>query len=434
MKLKSFLLLLVGAFAFSTFFSSCESEKKMTEKAAVFSGPDVIKIGYIDPLSGGFGDVGDAGHKHFKYMADIINAEGGVLGGKKFEIVPFDNKISAKESLVQLKHAIDQGIRFITQGNGSSVAGALIEAVKKHNERNPDKTVLYFNYAAVTPAFTEEKCDFWHFRFDAHVDMKINAITDAIKQEPGIKKVYLLNQDYIFGHSVAKAAEEMLKVKRPDIEIVGSTFHPILKVKDFSPYVAKIKKSGAQAVITGNWGADMTLLGKGVKESGLKVNFYTFYAGGLGTPTALGDAISGLRHVVEWHENLAYEENRPSDARFFRGYYDKFSDNGKAPYYYGRIRTMMEMLVKAFNKAGSTDPKAVAYALEGMEHTTLYGKVYMRAQDHQLLQPLYIARFDKTNGKKPVQDRENTGFGSVSEARTEALDTAMPSPCKMTRP
>lgn len=418
MKLKSLLLFLVGAFVFST--------------AMAASG--TIKIGYIDPLSGGFGDVGDAGHKHFKYMVDKINSEGGVLGGMMLEVVPFDNKISAKESLVQLKHAIDQGIRFIAQGNGSSVAGALIGAVKKHNRRNPDKTVLYFNYAAVTPAFTEEKCDFWHFRFDAHVDMKINAITDAIQKDPSIKRVYLLNQDYVFGHSVAKAAKKMLKAKRPDIKIVGSTFHPILKVKDFAPYIAKIKKSRADAVISGNWGADMTLLGKGVKESGLKANFYTFYAGGLGTPTALGSAINGLRHVVEWHENLAYEENRPFDQKFFKGYFDKFSDNGKAPWYYGRIRTMMEMVVKAFNKAGSTDPKAVAYALEGMEHTTFYGQVVMRAQDHQLLQPLYIARFEKAGGNGPVQDRENTGYGSVTEAKTMTLETALPSPCKMKRP
>ena len=75
---------------------------------------DTIKIAYIDPLTGPFGNVGDAGHKHFEYMADLINAAGGVLDGKKFEIVPFDSKISPKEASIQLKNAIDQGIRFVT--------------------------------------------------------------------------------------------------------------------------------------------------------------------------------------------------------------------------------------------------------------------------------------------------------------------------------
>ncbi|MCP4755590.1 MAG: branched-chain amino acid ABC transporter substrate-binding protein [Proteobacteria bacterium] len=421
MRLRNFILLLMGAVVFSVFSMSVMAAEK-------------IRIAYIDPLSGAFGDVGDAGQKHFQFMVDRINADGGVLGGMQLEIVPFDNKISAKESLVQLKHVIDQGIRFITQGNGSSVAGALIEAVKKHNRRNPSKTILYFNYAAVTPAFTEEKCDFWHFRFDAHVDMKIAAITDAITGVPSIKKVYLLNQDYVFGHSVSKAAQKMLKQKRPDIRIVGNTFHPIGKIKDFSPYVAKIKKSGAHAVITGNWGTDMSLLGKSVKESGLKASFYTFYAGGLGSPAALGSAVNGLRQVTEWHDNLSIEENRPFDAVFRKAYNDRFSDGGKVPYYYGRVRTMMEMLVKAFNKAGSTDPQAVAYAMEGMEHTTYYGRVVMRRQDHQLLQPLYISRFTKTDGRKVKFDRENTGYGPTSEARTETMDTAMPSSCEMKRP
>ncbi|MBF0280392.1 MAG: branched-chain amino acid ABC transporter substrate-binding protein [SAR324 cluster bacterium] len=421
MKLKNMLLFLLGTVVCLVFSNSAFSA-------------DPIRIAYIDPLSGAFGDVGDAGHKHFKFMADKINSEGGVLGGIQLEIVPFDNKISAKESLVQLKHAIDQGIRFITQGNGSSVAGALIEAVKKHNKRNPDKTVLYFNYAAVTPAFTQEKCDFWHFRFDAHVDMKMQAITDAIKKTPSINKVYLIDQDYVFGHAVSAAAKKMLKEKRPDIEIVGDTFHPIGKVKDFSPYVAKIKKSGAQAVITGNWGADMSLLGKSVKESGLDAAFYTFYAGGLGTPSTMGSAMNGLRQVTEWHDNLSVEEDRPGDAEFRMSYNEKFGEGGKVPWYYGRIRTMMEMLVKAFNKAGSADPKAVAYAMEGMEHTTYYGKVVMGAKDHQLLQPLYISRFTKTDGKMVKYDRENTGFGPTTEAKTQTMDTATPSSCNMKRP
>ncbi|MBT4266554.1 MAG: branched-chain amino acid ABC transporter substrate-binding protein [Deltaproteobacteria bacterium] len=419
MKLKSLLLFLLVTFVFS-----------MASSAVAASG--TIRIAFIDPLSGGFAAVGDSASKHFKFMADKIDAEGGVLGGKSFKIIPFDNKISSKESLVQLKHAIDQGIRFITQGGGSSVAGALTEAIRKHNRRNPDKTVLYLNYAAIAPTLTEENCNFWHFRFDTHVDMKMAAITDSIKMNRNIKTVFLINQNYSMGHAVSKAAKKMLKEKRPDIKIVGDTFHPILKVKDFSPYIAKIKKSGADVVITSNWGQDMALLGKSIKESGLKADFYTFFAGNLGTTSALGASVDGLRHVVEWHENLSMEENQPADRAFFDQYQKKFSDNGKAPWSYGRIRTMMEMLVKAINKAGSTDPKAVAYALEGMEHETMYGKVLMRAQDHQLLQPLYLARF--TKAENGLLERENSGYGSVTEMRIDMKDSATPSPCKMKRP
>ncbi|RJQ77953.1 MAG: branched-chain amino acid ABC transporter substrate-binding protein [Desulfobacteraceae bacterium] len=396
---------------------------------------DTIKIAYIDPLSGAFAGVGDAGLRHFQYNAELINAKGGVLGGKKFAIVPFDNKTSPQDSLIQFKNAIDQGIRIITQGNGSSVAGALIEAVNKFNERNPGDEVIYLNYAAVTPAFTNEGCSFWHFRFDAHADMKMAAITDYIKEQKNVKKVYLINQDYVFGHAVADAAKSMLKEKRPDVQIVGDVYTPLGKVKDFSPYVSQIKASGADTIITGNWGADMSLLVKAAKDAGLDAKFHTFYGGGLGAPKAIGEAgIGVLNHVTEWHINLNHEEKNKKDEEFFLGYQKKYSQNGESPYYYGRIRTEMEMLAAAVKKAGSTDAKAIAFALEGMEHETPYGKVTMRAEDHQLIQPLYISVYAKAGTDKVKYDSENTGVGFSTVKRIEAPATAMPTTCKMERP
>lgn len=396
---------------------------------------DTIKIAYIDPLSGAFAGVGDAGYKHFQYNAELINAKGGVLGGKKFEIVPFDNKTSAKESLIQLKRVIDQGIHFITQGNGSSVAGALIEAVNKHNERNPDNRILYLNYAAVTPAFTNEKCSFWHFRFDAHVDMKIAAITDYIKGQKDIKKVYLINQDYVFGHAVSDASKSMLAAKRPDIEIVGDTFTPLGKVKDFSPYIAKIQATGAEAIISGNWGADMSLLVKAAKDAGLEARFFTFYGGGLGAPAAIGEAgIGKLIQVTEWHINLNQEYKNKEDEKFFLDYNAKYSDGGRVPYYYGRIRTEMQMLAAAIDKAGSAKPIDVAHALEGMKYETPYGEVTMRKEDHQLIQPLFLSVYAKAGEGTVKYDAENSGVGFKSIEKIPAEATALPTTCNMERP
>ena len=134
---------------------------------------DTVKLAYIDPLSGGGASIGEVGLKTFNYLAEVTNAKGGILG-KKLEIVPYDNKLNAQESLVQVQKAIDSGIRFITQGNGSSVAAAIEDFVAKYNERNPGKEVLYFNYAAVDPVLTNDKCSYWHFRWDANSDIKMD--------------------------------------------------------------------------------------------------------------------------------------------------------------------------------------------------------------------------------------------------------------------
>jgi branched-chain amino acid transport system substrate-binding protein len=389
-----------------------------------------VKIAYIDPLSGAFANVGESGLKHFQAMADEINAKGGLLG-KKVEIVPFDNKVSPQEALNQLKRVIDQGIRYITQGNSSAVANALIEGVNRHNERNPGKEILYINYAAVDPAFTNEKCSFWHFRFDANSDMKMESLTTWMAQNKAIKKVYLINQDYSFGHAVKKAARELLARKRPDVQIVGDDLHPIGQVKDFSPYIAKMKQAGADSVITGNWGTDMTLLAKAAKDAGLNVTFYTYYGGGLGALPGMGEAAEGhVKQITEWHENISPNKTDP----FARAFEKKFN----LDFYYLRVRTAMQMFAEAVKKAKSDEPKSVGLALEGMHFESDTGDVEMRKQDHQLIQPLYLSTVYKIasrGGPKEVKyDVEGTGLGFKTDARLEGYTSAQPTSCNMARP
>jgi branched-chain amino acid transport system substrate-binding protein len=339
--------------------------------------------------------------------------------------------VSPQEALNQLKRVIDQGIRYITQGNSSAVAGALIDGVNRHNERNPGKEILYLNYAAVDPAFTNEKCSFWHFRFDANSDMKMESLTTWMAGNKAIKKVYLINQDYSFGHAVKKAAREMLGRKRPDVQIVGDDLHPIGQVKDFSPYVAKMKQAGADTVITGNWGTDMTLLAKAAKDGGLNAVFYTYYGGGLGALPGMGDAADGrIKQITEWHENISPNKT-DAFARAFEKKYD-------LDFYYLRIRTMMQMFAEAGKKAKSDDPKALALAMEGMRMESDTGEVEMRKQDHQLIQPLYLSTVTKAaakGGPKEVKyDVEKTGFGFKTDARLEAYTSAQPTSCNMKRP
>jgi branched-chain amino acid transport system substrate-binding protein len=383
-----------------------------------------VKIAFIDPLSGGGAATGILAQKTHQFYIDAINAAGG-LNGEKAQLLSFDNKVNPQESLIQLKKAIDEGARFIVQGNGSGVALAITDAVQKHNERNRGSEVLYLNYAAVDPALTNDKCSFWHFRFDADADMKMAAMTDAIAKDASVKRVYLINQDYSFGKAVAAAATTMLSQKRPDIKIVGDELHPLQKVQDFSPYVAKIKASGADTVVTGNWSNDMVLLVKAGKDAGLKVGWQTFYGGSPGTVTAIGDAgMDSLKQVSEWHKN-ATPELDSTVAAFVTRYPGKENE-----YTYWRAKTMWEMFAAAAKKAGSNDPVKVARALEGLKMQTPLGDVEMRADNHQLLQPLYVSTLERNQ----KYDVEGSGLGWRTDAKVEGKATALPTTCKMDRP
>jgi branched-chain amino acid transport system substrate-binding protein len=386
-----------------------------------------VRIAYIDPLSGAMGATGEHGLHELEFAAEQMNARGGVLG-QKIEIVPLDNKLSPQESLIVLKSAIDQGIRYITQGNGSSVAGALIDAVNKHNERNPDKTVVFLNYAAVDPDFTNDKCSFWHFRFDANSDMKMEALTSFMKSDKRIAKVYLLNQDYSFGHQVAKAARAMLEAKRPDVKIVGDELHPLARVKDFAPYVAKIQASGADSVVTGNWGSDLALLVKAAKDANLRVDFYTYYAGVVGTPPALGESgVERVKVVSSWNGSGVSGALPYVDA--YKKKYGATSD----PYTVA-IRSSIEFLAQAMTQAKSTDPAQVARAMEGMKRQGEFGPVEMRATDHQLIQPLFVGTFVKSTGQRGYTADGTSDYTFRQDAKFDGPATARPTTCKMQRP
>jgi branched-chain amino acid transport system substrate-binding protein len=390
-----------------------------------------IRIAYIDPLSGPFANVGDAGLKHFRYIAEQINKAGGV-NGRPFEIVPMDNKSSPQESTTLVQRAIDQGIPFVTQGNGSNVAGAIIESVNRNNRRNRDNQVLFLNYAAVDPSFTNDRCSYWHFRFDANSEIKLEALTNYMKDVQEVKKVYLINQDYSHGHHVASGFKRLIAEKRPDIEIVGEILHPIGQVRDFSPYIARIRQSGADSVVTGNWGNDMTLLVREATSAGLNAKFYTYYGGGLGVGAALGKrGVDSLLQITEWHANLSVEEDWPEDRELLEGFKKRHSD---IDWYYHRVGVMMHMLKEAIEQAGSTEGAKVAEALSGLKYESVTGTAWMRPDDHQLIQPMYISIMKEQENDKVKYDIENSGVGFTTLARIEPENATDQTSCKMDRP
>jgi len=385
---------------------------------------EVVKMVRIDAQSGLLGPVGVNQLKSYQFFAEKFSGKGNPAG-VTFEVTGIDNKLSPAESLNALKSAIDQGVRYIIQGNGSSVALALSDAVTKHNERNPGKEVIYLNDAAVDPDLTNSKCSYWHFRFDADTSMKMEAMSSFMVDQKDIKKVYILGQNYSHGVQVAKYTKETLGRKRPDIQIVGEDLHPLAQVRDFAPYIAKIKASGADTVITGNWGSDLSLLIKAAMDGGYTGNFYTYYAGVTGTPTALGTNGAGKVYQIAYsHYNMGGQMDKWM-AEFKTKYNDDF--------YTGSVIRVYQMLGAAMAKAKSTDPVKVAAALDGLRVDSFNGEVEMRKLDHQLQQPLYMTVWQKADKKYPYSP-ENTGMTLVPLKVYPNYVSSTPTSCQMKRP
>ena len=392
-----------------------------------------VRVALIESLSGPFANTGEAVFRNLVWATERVNSRGGLKlpgGARPLLIERYDSKGQNEEALAALRSAIDDGITVVAQGNSSATAAVLIDAINKHNEREPTKRVVFLNYSAVDPALTNEKCSFWHFRFDAHADMRLAALMDVLKDDRAVKSVYLIGQDYSFGQSVLKEARKQIGSQRPDIQIVGDELHPLGRVKDFAPYAAKIKSSGAQAVLTGNWGNDLTLLIKAAKDAGFDGKFYTFYGNALGVPAALGDAgVNKVVAVAEWFPNAP----GASSETFYQSFRQRFP-KPQDDYVHMRMQLVIEALAQSIEKAGSTEAGAVAAQMERAVVSLAGHQGAVRAADHQFQQPLQVALMGRQGDAGVKFDVEGSGYG-FRVIKTLASDkAAMASSCKMARP
>jgi branched-chain amino acid transport system substrate-binding protein len=403
--------------------------------AQTIAAPPPIKLALIETLSGPFANTGEAVFRNLLWAVERVNARGGVRlrdgsGARLLSLQRHDNKGQNEEALSVLKAAIDDGAAYVLQGNSSSTAAALLDAINKHNEREPARRVLFLNYSAVDPVLTNEKCSFWHFRFDAHADMRMAALMAVLKDDLGLRSVYILGQDYSFGQAVARDARRQLGLLRPDVLIVGDELHPMGRVKDFSPHIAKIKASGAQAVITGNFGNDLTLLVKSARELGFDGRFYTFYGNALGAPAAIGESgIGRVMAVADWLPNVP----GPQSEAFYQAFRQRFAQPAD-DYVHLRMQLMVEALVQAIEQAGTLQPVAVAKQLE-QARVTLAGQTgTMRASDHQFQQPLVVGVMERQGNAGVKFDVEGSGFGFRVVKTLTAAEAELPTRCNMQRP
>ncbi|MCW5262633.1 branched-chain amino acid ABC transporter substrate-binding protein [Verminephrobacter eiseniae] len=389
-----------------------------------------FKIAYIDPLTGPFASVGELMLTHTQYAVEDINAKGGVLKGQRLQLLLFDSRLSAQESQSALQAAIDQGARaIVTGGSGSSVVTALVQAAARHNQRNPGKEVIVLNHSSIDPDLTGKTCNFWHFQFEANTAMKMKAIANYMKKQPDISRVYLLNQDYAHGRQWAHYGREMVGLARPDIQFVGETMHPLGRVKDFAPYLARVKSSAADTVITGNWGQDLVLLLKAAGDAGYHLRYFNHSAGAMpGTVLAVSQARLGqLTWVAEWHPGQA---ETPRVDALARAYKAKTGKDFLAP----RIEMTPRFLAAAIDKAQSTDPLKIARALEDLTLDSVIGPVRMRGEDHQLLLPQVVNTIAPVDGKAVKAGWEGTNYGFRTDMAYTGNELAQGTQCKMARP
>jgi branched-chain amino acid transport system substrate-binding protein len=387
-----------------------------------------FKVAVIESLSGPQASTGIPYRTATRYGIDRINAAGG-WNGQPVELLEYDNQGGPAGAADKLKAAIDDGAQIVVQGASSAVSAQLTEDIRKYNLRHPGKEVLFMNVGGEALELIGEKCQFYHFHFCTNSQIRVKTLVVAMKQTNVLgTKVYAMNQNYSWGQDMEKATVEYASLG--GYQIVGKMLHDVNKIQDFTPYIARIKESGAETVITGNWSNDVLLLMKAAHESGLKARIATAF---LDQPGNLGNA---------GETALGYFVSHPFDIEAAGKEGDLFAADYKAKTGHLPVfiepqtvfaMSMLQEALKAVKPVnGKLDVAALGKSMEKTKVRTPMGEEYMRASDHQVQIPMVVSVVSK-DAKYKV-DGTNMGFKPIKKFTAEEASTPPLANCNMQRP
>jgi branched-chain amino acid transport system substrate-binding protein len=411
---------------------------KLSKTALVLSGALVcsvsqvsaepLKVAIIETLSGPNALSGKLILTSIKY--GIANLEAQKAWPDGIQLLEYDNQSGPSEAADKLKAAINDGAQVVFQGASSAIAGQITSDIQKHNSRNPGKEILYMNVGGNIMEFTGSKCHFYHFRWNANTEMVFKSQFIAAKEAGNLgKKVYVIGQNYSWGQDVQNYTKELSKSF--DYSVVGEVLHDVAKIQDFAPYVAKIKDTNPDSIVTGNWSNDLLLLMKAAGDTGLKARFFTSALDQPGNIANAGDTALG-HYIGTTYLPDANGEKTAKFAEDFKAKTGAYPVNLNGQTAFGVMG--LGAGLKAMNpKVGDKmDVKKLAYALENIVVDTPMGPTKMRAEDHQALTPMAVAVVSKT-AKYKVDNTDN-GFQTIKLVSGEQATGPVQSSCKMERP
>lgn len=386
-----------------------------------------LSVAMIEASSGSAAENGALWTEGVRYGVELLNEQGG-YNGEPIKFAEYDNQSTPGGASDKLRAAIADGARIIVSGSPSSIIAQISDDVRKYNLRNPGKELIFITPGAQSLVLTGEKCHFWLFRTTSTPFVRMKALT-AVMKEDGVlgAKVYSINQNYTYGQEMQQAQAQ--SVKENGGEIVEATLHDVAKIQDFSPYVAKIKASGAESVLSGNWGGDMVLLLKAASNAGLKVTFGTTNLDNPGVVGSAGEAALGNYHVSPYSPEAGGEPG----AAFAEAFKTRF---GHYPVFGAEATFAMMFLGDALKSVQTPDKlidaKAIALALENARFTSPVGEMSMRKEDHQGIIPIAVSKV--TKDAKYKADGTDMGLQLVRVVPGPDAEVPADGSCKMERP
>jgi branched-chain amino acid transport system substrate-binding protein len=412
MKVVGLISASVIALGLSTALASAEPLKVAVIEA--FSGPTAqTTIPFVDGMRYGFKKINDAGG----------------FNGEPVIVTEYDSLNQPATAAEKLKAALADGAHIIIQAGSSAIGAQLSEDIRKYNLRNEGNEVIFFNEGSESHQLTAQLCHFWFFKTSSNPFIRIKALGRVMKDAGTMgSKVYSINQNYSYGQE--HEAAQRTAVELAGSTIVGSVLHDTSKIQDFSPYVAQIKASGADTVLSGNWGNDIILLMRAISDAGLHVQVGNTSIDTTGAISAMGEAALGANLVKLYNLEAGGEAGKvfAEDFKAVIGHYPYSEEPTSA---FGTL-LLGEALKSLSADGGEVNTLKIALALETASYEAPTGTWSMRAEDHQTLMPVTVSQVSK-DALYPV-DGTDMGFKLVAVVPPELAAVPVDDACKMQRP
>lgn len=362
---------------------------------------DVIKIALVASFSGPAAGAGENYFSGAYWAVHDINKRGGIMvDGKRKKIQLIKANHESKPAITKKvceRMVLQEKVDILMGTNGSNNMKIINQVANKYK-------VIAMDFIALSDELYNHK-NFSKYSFMACLSTQQVGRTAAyfLSQRKKEKNIYVLCQDYLFGHSLAEGFLQGIKEYYPDAKIAGIDYHKLF-LTDFAPYLTKIKASGAEAIYTGDWSPDGANLVKQARQMGINLPFIHLF---LEDPIFMNDigveASKGLMKVAQFVQTEAalknplyvkYLESWRTQSKKWKPPFDNLWFKWPIGANVGTTAQLTYWMLSVLERAGSTDPEKIIKVWEGDSYEMANGHVInMRSCDHKAYQDLYVVEY-----------------------------------------
>ncbi len=362
---------------------------------AIVRAAEPIKVGILQPFSGGLEALGTQGAQGTELAFEEANAAGGVLGGRMFEIVKADTKTDPKT-------AVEKTNELIRRDGVKAIFGPVTSANRDAIQPTIDRYKVPLLYAT---DYEGGVCSRYIIGYSALPDHWVAPLIPYVLENYG-KKLFLLGSDYVWPQKMNAAISASAEANGGSA--VVEEYSP-WGVKDYTSTLRKIENSGADVVVLTVVGADAVTFVKQFTAAGLKDKIRIVFFG------FSENYLAGLSHEesngIVTASNFTASLDSPEAKAFVKKVRDRHGADAIVSNTVDAHYTLAQFYINAVGKAGTDDPEKVIDAIGDQTLMSGNGEVHLRASDRHTDLNVLIA--EAKNGEMVVL--KNIGRVSASD-------------------